>query len=545
MSLRPFVLTAAQFDGLGGGYGTPDAVTVLRAGQLAKRKLLLQALLRSTGPDPAVDLLLRAEEADPESVTEVLRHPHLDAWATQARRTGGDTGYLAQVAAAAAVRARLVFRIDVPVTHGAVYLPGLGAAGADGDRVTVTGDRDGEVRVGPVPVGGDGWAAVRTVALEPGFTLLIEDLEPYRDTYQWQPAPRLDGPTAERFAALLRSAWQILTTRHPEHADAMRVLLRAVVPLLPPPDGGSVSAASRNASGSVAVIIPATAEELTLLLLHEFMHMKLDALRDLVDLHDPDPKGRYLAPWRMDPRPIGALLQGVYAHAGVTDYWRLRRLEPGAPPVADVEFAYWRRQNASAVESLASSGELTPEGSRFVERLRRTLTGWEREQVRPDVTARVADMVLAQEVRWKFRNWRPSELELSSVTDAWRTGRPPVPPDPTGLLRAAAEGEPSGIPGIVGLLRAGLMAGNVPDPAARALIGGRYAEAGSRYAGRVIADRGDEDAWVGWAVAVAHDPEAAASVRSRPDLVREVVSADPGIDAVSFARWFGKALRNA
>ncbi|BCJ52984.1 hypothetical protein Asp14428_44590 [Actinoplanes sp. NBRC 14428] len=351
MTVPHHALTAAQFDGLAAGYGSPDAVRVLREGQLTKRKLLLQALMEATGPaSPAMDLLIRADEADRDATAELLWHPHLDVWAGQALRTGEGTGYLAQVAAAAGVRAGLPFRLEVPVTHGEVYLPGLGALAHEGATAVVT----------PDTVGAEGWEPLRTAELEPGYAVAIEDLEPYRDCYHWRPAPRLDEATADHFAGLLREAWQIITRRHPGHADAMRILLRSIVPLATPSTGGNVSAASRQASGSVAVVIPATAEELCLLLIHEFMHMKLDALRDLVDLHHPGGEPRFLAPWRMDPRPVGPLFQGVYAHTGVTDYWRLRRAEPDAPPAAVVEFGYWRHQNWLAVGALSDSGELTP-----------------------------------------------------------------------------------------------------------------------------------------------------------------------------------------
>jgi HEXXH motif-containing protein len=94
MTMPTFALTAAQFDGLAAGYGSPDAAAILRAGQLTKHKLLLRALLSSVGPSSAVDLLLAAEAAAPETIAELLHHPHLDAWASQALRTGSDTGYL-------------------------------------------------------------------------------------------------------------------------------------------------------------------------------------------------------------------------------------------------------------------------------------------------------------------------------------------------------------------------------------------------------------------------------------------------------------------
>jgi len=516
-----YVLTAAQFDSLASGYGTPDAVRILCDAQLAKRKLLLQALMQPHCGNRAVELLLRAEEKARESTTEVLRHPHLDAWATQALRTPGDLGYLAQVAAGAAVRAGLAFSIEVPVTHGEVYLPSLGAATVDGTTATVVGSENGEVRIGQVRLGGEGWSAARFVQLEPGFRLAIEDQEPYRDTYHWRPAARLDADTADRFAELLRRAWQILVERHPEHAEAMRVLLRAVVPLAVPRSGGIVSAASRQASGSVAVVIPATAEELTLLLLHEFMHMKLDALRDLVDLHAPESRGRYLAPWRMDPRPAGALMQGIYAHTGVIDYWRRRRLRPGSPPVADVEFAYWRRQNWLAIASLAASEELTPYGENFVQGLYGTLASWQHEEVPATTAARAEAMVEAQTVRWRMRNWRPAEAELAAVLNAWRSGLPPGPIESAGVLRSDTEGEPSGMPGIVGAIRSALTGAKVARDADIAYLDDDLALAAALYCARLNEDDSDDD-WVGFAMA-AGDGALGQLLRMRPDLVRAVV----------------------
>lgn len=540
MTESTYVLTAAQFDGLAAGYGTLDALNILRDGQLAKRKALLQELMWRLDRNPAVELLLRAEAAMPETTTEVLRHPHLDAWASQVLRKPGDTGYLAQVAAAAAIRAGLTFDLDVPVTHGQVYLPGLGAAVVGDVARTEIRSADGVVLVGPVRLDGAGWHETRRVPLEPGFALTIEDQEPYRDTYQWRPAPRLDPEAAHRFSLLLREAWEIMVARHPEHADAMRVLLRVVVPLAGAPSGGSVSAASRQASGSVAVVVPSTGEELCLLLLHEFMHMKLDALRDLVDLHDPEPKERYLAPWRMDPRPAGALLQGIYAHAGVTDYWRRRRLGPSAPPVADVEYAYWRQQNWLAIETLAGSAELTVEGARLVGRLRRTLSRWQSEPVPREVAATVKAMVCAQTIRWRLRNWHPADTELRRVLGAWRRGEHPGTIAASGVLRTEAEGQSSGIPGIVGVIRQSLAGGYPTNAADRAYLDGDSSRAAHLYNDQ-LATTGSDDAWVGFALAAGGTGSLAPILWRRPDLVRDVVRTlvreEGRADAMEVARW--------
>ena len=99
----------------------------------------------------------------------------------------------------------------------------------------------------------------------------------------------------------------------------------------------------------------------------------------------------FFAPWREDPRPLGALLQGTYAHIAVTDYWRVRRhLVTGPDALAAAElFARWRMMTAEAIETLAGSGALTPLGARFVDGMRATVEPWLGEPV-PDAAAAAA-----------------------------------------------------------------------------------------------------------------------------------------------------------
>jgi hypothetical protein len=250
-----------------------------------------------------------------------------------------------------------------------------------------------------------------------------------------------------------------------------------------------------------------------------------------VDLHHAEPKGRYHAPWRLDPRPVGQLLQGVYAHAGVTDYWRVRRDRSGHR-LATVEYAYWREQNRIAAGTLADCGELTPEGERFVAGLRATLESWQPDPVPPDVDRGVAAMVLAQAVRWRLRNWRPGAHEAPRFVAAIREGRPVPDVAPHGILRPAGDdATPAGLPGLVGMIRASLVDGGVgvgAEPADRALLLGDHARAVAGYVDRLRRDPADWDAWVGMAVAaepvgnlvgdLARVPVGA--LHTRPDLVR-------------------------
>lgn len=122
-----------------------------------------------------------------------------------------------------------------------------------------------------------------------------------------------------------------------------------------------------------------SASALALLMIHEFQHVKLGAVLDMTDLHDPHDTRLFEAPWREDPRPLEGLLQGTYAHVGVTDFWRVRRFtapDAGEREHAEAEFALWFEHTLRATHVLAGSGSLTPLGLRFVEALRTTLEGW-------------------------------------------------------------------------------------------------------------------------------------------------------------------------
>lgn len=60
-----------------------------------------------------------------------------------------------------------------------------------------------------------------------------------------------------------------------------------MVPLRPNPDGTEVSSAARRAFGAVAASLPDDPVLLALTLVHEFLHVQLGALLDLLPLHGP------------------------------------------------------------------------------------------------------------------------------------------------------------------------------------------------------------------------------------------------------------------
>jgi uncharacterized protein len=577
-------LTTAEFEALAAGYGDAGAMSVLGSGQLAKRKGLLFRVASTGGQRPAAELIARAEQAAPEAVAAVLAHPHLDAWATLcllrlARPTGGDgdgrpladeLGHINGIAVAAAVAAGLDFDVELPTLDGTACVPGLGSAtGLGPGPARATGTAAGTRFVGHDGVvvhrDGPGWQPLRTIQLGPGHTLTIEDQDPYRNCFQWRPLNHLTDAQADRFGKLLAEAWHLIEQDHPEHAVAIRHGLHSVVPLATP-DTGTFSASSEHAYGSIGVSIPDTAAELALLLIHEHMHAKLYALLDLVDLHKRTPGGRYHAPWRLDARPVDALFQGVYAHAGVTDFWRQQRHSADADQAgaaraqAQAQFDKWRAQNRIAAEALAGSGELTPAGERFVTILRNTLHGWDDEPVPAEISSRIALFVLAQTIRWRLSNWCPEPTETEQlVTSVQSAGPFGAIPDGVlsqvgtrGTVMPGAAAGPVDAPGVLGVLHrwpgaetdAPATSGHNPDEAGAMLLAGDTEGAARRYLDRLDRDARDDDAWIGLAVSrtltarrAGRVDRAAKLVADRPDLCRAAVlklqSADVSADALA------------
>lgn len=397
MTAQTYRLTAEQFRSLARGEGQLAAVRILADGQLARRRLLILAVaaeIRRRGGTAVASLeaalaLIGAVEHRAFGVAKrVLSHPHLPVWAGRLLGdvAGGDddnaaVGYLCALAAAAAASAGMSFDITVPTGGEVLVLPTLGAArgiGAgpfrvrgDAQRISVTGENGEADVVAPFRRQSRHWAPLREIALpgvERRFALAIEDVDPHRDCYPWRPSDRLSREAADELRHTCRVAWRLLVRHHPGQARAMRVALRSLVPLDAMVAGARVSATSRDAVGAIAVSLPTDPESLAELLLHEFQHTKLGALSDLVDLHRPDARVRYYAPWRSDPRPVNALLHGAYAHLGVAEYWRFRRSRVTGPGrlLADREFAYWRLEVAAALGRLRGCGELTDLGEAFV-----------------------------------------------------------------------------------------------------------------------------------------------------------------------------------
>jgi uncharacterized protein len=362
----------------------------------------------------------------PGTLDTVLAHPYFRVWAVRcleqlksapgrgsaesrtssAPELAADLAHLGAIAAVAAVRARVKADVTVPVIDAAIHFPTLGrlvigpeaaarAGGVEPEMASVV-VADDVVTIGvglghwEIPVSalladepGAGaalhdrsadWQPTRALRA-PGVSVVLEDTDPYRDCHQWPAAPRLTDTEFAEWQRYFQAAWQEIQSHHPAYAPALAAGLGVLMPLSPGPPGRDVSATARHAFGAVAAALSADPVSFALLLMHEFQHVKLGAVLDLYDLFDPADDRLFHAPWRDDLRPLEGLLQGTYAHLAVTDFWRARReVTVGAAAEAATErFAYWRDHTRDAIETLASSGSLTPLGMRFVNEMRHSV----------------------------------------------------------------------------------------------------------------------------------------------------------------------------
>jgi uncharacterized protein len=429
-------LPGDQFDALASGYGDSASMELLVNGQRSRQRALLALLSEQAEADhdgafnAGWELAAQVGHEHAAALARVLAHPYIRAWSEECLRAstvperagnppaGRAAGlptaaaYMASIAAAAAIRAGVRAEIEVPVTGGYLHLPTLGRlrVGLEPSANLTVADGGFEVRapsgkwhVQPAEEGPDAdWERVRE--LRSGqFTVLLEDTDAYRDCHQWPAARRLNEREAAGWQDQFAVAWPLIERSFPGYLPGLTAGLSTLMPLANDVPGREISAAARQAFGSVGAALPADGSDLALLLLHEFQHGKLYAVLDLFDLCDPADSRLFYAPWREDPRPLEALLQGTYAHLAVTDFWRVRRHELSGPDVltAAERFARWRMLTAEAVETLAGSGALTPAGARFVDGMRATVQPWLDEPV--------AEAAAAAARRWtaeRLAGWR-------------------------------------------------------------------------------------------------------------------------------------------
>ena len=453
--LTSHLLPEAAFRALAGGAGRPDTIRLLRDAQLSKHQMLLYALADAAdgpGRGPTAfrggyDLLARLQTTDPAASDWLLGLPHLGGWAHDClihleQGTAADFGHFACLAAAAAVRTGMPFELDLPVRDGRVQLPGLGSVRVDDQPAWVRLSCDGEAATADGHLIGDwrrlapddgsgravprwsGTPMIRLAADGLAWNVLLETGDRYLDRYTLPMSTRLSASDLQHWRRRAQSAWAVLVAHHRGAAEPIADGISAMIPLTPRSDTDLVSATTPAAFGAIATSWPPDPVTLAETLVHEFQHVKLCGLLDLVPLARSGGEKVY-APWRQDPRPAAGLLQGVYAHLGIARFWLAQQraeTDPDDMLRAQVHFARWRSTIDRAAETLLRTDCLTPAGVRFVEILRAQGRDLESEPLPGDAEAIARAVALDHWLTWQVRHLAIDAAGVASLAAAYRRG---------------------------------------------------------------------------------------------------------------------------
>ncbi|GAA4458138.1 FxsB family cyclophane-forming radical SAM/SPASM peptide maturase [Phytohabitans houttuyneae] len=397
-------------DDLGSGYGAADVLDALHTAELSMSRMLVAQVyedLASGGWDgadladtvqSAWHLVQRLDSTAPHGLHRVLGHPYVRSWAIECLRSrpAGERsdalgpGYLANVAAAAAIAADVPAELPVPVHNGVLHLPTIGTMVLDWGTTdtALVATRPGGFQVRgdgeaySVGLGADepaaGWQPTRQLDFA-GRALLLDDTDPFRHGLGWPPADRISSAEAGRLQSLLIEARESVASEVPQYAVSLDVTMQTITPLAADPSGRLRSGSKRDAYGAVGIGPVPDADALAVLLVHEVQHLKFGALVDVYDLVDHSRRAFVRVGWRSDPRPVEAALTGTYAHLAVAEIWRARADRTAA---AAGNYLRYRQWITSALAAVERSGALTESGRRFVIAMRQTIASWGRSNHR-------------------------------------------------------------------------------------------------------------------------------------------------------------------
>jgi HEXXH motif-containing protein len=594
-ALETHRLPETAFAALAGGGGNSDVIRLLRDAQQSKHTMLVHAIAGAAGAadpaDPSVaafragyELLTRVQEADPATWAWLIGLPHIGGWANDGlirldQGTTPDFAYLACAAASAAVHAGVLFELDVPVRDGYVLLPGLGRIAVTGEtagdepawiRLRYDGDRlaAGDDVMLPravlVPDYGLGrsvphWRgtpAARVLADGLSWDVLLVTDDPYLDRYTLPMSADLDAGQLEQWRQRVRSAFGVLVRQHRWAAGPVADGVAVIVPLTPHSETDLITATSPAAFGAIATSWPPDPVTLAETLVHEFQHVKLCALLDLVPLAESGGEQVY-APWRRDPRPAGGLLQGIYAHVGIVRFWAAQRHAETAPDDilrAQAQFARWRPAITAAVDTLRQTGCLTAEGERFTELVQAEGERLAAEQVPNDALQVAREASLDHWLTWQIQHVAVDAAGAAGLADAYRAGEPGPGPDSLPDTWIAEDAHKLGSSVRSRLLnmryleparyRELLDGGTLPLTEPDRLLLSRASDAAVRGYRDLISESADPqpEAWVGLALALHQlpaSPQAGVFAARLPVLFEIHGCLGAGCDPLDLAGWLG------
>ncbi|WP_027345980.1 HEXXH motif domain-containing protein [Hamadaea tsunoensis] len=360
--------TDGPFAALAAGGSDPASLDLLGRTRVSRSKLFLARLFAERPDlDDVKEILVAADWENPGAVARLIAYPWTAVWLQRAAAEPrqADVDYGRGLALAAASRAELTGVVSVAPQSGKITVPGLGelrGLGQDERRLTAK------------DLNGPDWFGLKSVTVSAGgrnLSLTLDDLDPFRQCLSYGVAPHNPDDFVRRTQAVLSSAWELLTAYAPARADELAAGLTVLTPLAANLMAG-VSASHQEAYGGFGMSPQTDPAAFAATMIHEFQHSKLSALHALLPLYDPAGNELYFAPWRPDPRPLGGLLQGIYAFLSVAGWWRDLMAAPAEQPRAALQFATLRAQVWRALEQVHDAAGLTEAGRRFVAAVART-----------------------------------------------------------------------------------------------------------------------------------------------------------------------------
>lgn len=564
-------LSQESYDALFSGSPDAEALDVINAGQRSKHLLLLRmvydklpAALRSTGSAAeALALLERVRERNRPAFDRLIGYPYVAAglvWCDRQLRTGGNPtpvlGFLAVLAAAAAVAAREDFELGRVPIGDVVHLAGLGACRPpETNGLGRLAGEAGEVTIAGVSLPGDlsrataTWRPIRPLAGSmAGRGATFDDLDPHRGSGM-PVAPYAAPAEFGDWSAVFAGATRVLTDSHAVRATQVGTVLQALTPLLSERPGQGRSASAWQAYGAIAVTPPRDAVAFAATLIHETQHSIFNGVLDLFDIYDTADSSLYYSPWRADPRPLRGIFHGCFAFLGVADFWSRECRAGVGGPRAEYELVRTCLQVRRALETLDSSAALTADGRHLVNCMGKYLDHF--DDALPSGSGRYLAGLATEDHRqsWRIRIVIPDPVFVADAAQAWRAGKPC--PAVAGEATLATDSD-TFVPS-TRIRHFGRLAGK-EDTAADTPADDRLAErdhvaAAHDFSAAVRAGDGDElAAWTGLALAGAHlDGPGSRVWRQQPELVRALHrelagSSDRPADPLRLADWLAGGL---
>lgn len=487
-------------------------------------------------------LLSEVQEEQPELVGKILVLPQFGLWAAgclirlrgtaghpdQDQETRHELGCAAAFAATAGLLAGRPFHIRLPVRDGIVYLPTLTPVPLDSSKglawaqlssegggsavLAAAGNQTVELRLDPDQAATTALTSAARIQAESGGLVLSVALD-HTDTFLARLGP-VASPSPEAVQAWrdgLKRAWQILVSEDELLASAIASGLTTLVPLRRAALGPPLSAASGWAWGAIALSLPADPLVFAETLIHEFQHLVLSAVGDIIPLAEGDGDDRFYSPWRDDPRPFSSVLQGVYAFFGVAKFWqkKCQARSSATRRRAEANFALRRRNVSDALQIIAMSKKLTETGRVFIGEIEERSSELLASHVSLTAENFAWEITLEHKLRWRLANLSPDREVIDSLAHAWLAD-PSAAPRQLDIPTALRPSPASDLTDRSGFLQQLLISpaapmtarGEIPlGPGDLAFVRGHMVEAKTEYA-RAAGQEDDRDAWIGLVLAL-------------------------------------------